>query len=192
MAQIEKLIPHILLWECSVTVQKGETLQHAYERARAKGVVTLKNDSGGATMCGVTIRTFQEWRVKRGERRPTVNDLKALSYSEWLAILKSVFWDPCKGDQIVNQSIANMLIDWRWVNGTQAIRDAQTILSLVADGIVGPKTLGALNAPPAVSVFNRLKVAREKAYRKIVERSPAKKGFLVGWLNRTDSIEFEK
>lgn len=190
MAQIEKLIPHILLCECSVTVQKGETLEHAYERARAKGVVTLKNDSGGATMCGVTIGTFQEWRVKRGERRPTVNDLKALIYSEWLAILKSVFWDPCKGDQITNQSIANLLIDWRWLNGTQAVKDAQKELGLTADGVVGPKTLAALNKAPAYAVFYYLKAARFCSYYKIAA-NPTKKGFLTGWVNRTEAIKFE-
>lgn len=190
MAQIEKLIPHILLWECSITVKEGETLEQAYERARAKGVVTLKNDSGGATMCGVTIGTFTQWRRNRGLPKPTVNDLSSLSCREWLAILKSVFWDPCKGDQIANQSIANMLVDWRWVNGGQAVRDAQEVLSLVADGIVGPKTLGALNSKPALSVFNRLKGARERAYRGIADRNPTKKRFLAGWLNRTNNIKF--
>ena len=94
-------------------MEKGETLEHAYERARAKGIVKLKNDSGGATMCGVTIGTFEEWRVKNRERKPTVKELRALPYQEWVAILKSVFWDPCKGDEISNQSIANMLVDWR-------------------------------------------------------------------------------
>ena len=191
MAQIEKLIPHILLYECSVTMQKGETFQHAYERARAKGIVKLKNDSGGATMCGVTIGTFTDWRRNHGKPKPTINDLRTLSYDEWLAILKSVFWDPCKADQIANQSIANMLVDWRWVNGSQAIRDMQTTFSLVPDGAVGPKTLAALNAVPALTVFNRLKAAREQSYRRIVARNPAKKGFLVGWLNRTNAIKFK-
>ena len=191
MANIEKLIPHILLWECSITMLKGETVQHAYERARAKGVVKLKDDSGGATMCGVTIGTLTDWRQKQGKPRPTLNDLKVLSYSEWLSILKSLFWDPCKADQIASQSIANMLVDWRWVNGSQAIRDAQATFLLVSDGIVGPKTLGALNTPPAVVVFTRLKAARERAYRKIVANNPVKKKFLVGWINRTNSIEFK-
>ena len=191
MAQIEKLIPHILLWECSVTVQKGETLQHAYERARAKGVVTLKNDSGGPTMCGVTISTFTDWRLRQRKQKPTIADLKALKYDEWLAILKNLFWDPCKADLISNDSIALMLVDWRWVNGTQAIRDAQNAFSLVQDGIVGPKTLAALNALPAETVFCRLKAARERSYRIIVQRNTSQRIFLNGWINRTNSIEFK-
>ena len=191
MANIEKLIPHILQWEISITMTKGETLRHAYERARSKGVINVKNDSGGPTLCGVTLTTFKDWRKKQGKPTPTQADLAKLEYSEWLAILKSVFWDPCKGDQIVNQSIANLLVDWRWLNGGQAIKDAQKELGLTADGAVGPKTLAALNAAPAYRVFYYLKAARMCSYYKIVASSPSKKGFLVGWVNRTEDLKFE-
>ena len=192
MANIEKLIPHILQWENSITMTKGETLKHAYERARAKGVTVVKNDSGGPTMCGVTLNTFKEWRRKQGKPVPTQADLAKLEYAEWLAILKSVFWDPCKGDYITNQAVANMFVDWRWVNGTQAIRDAQTAFSLVADGIVGPKTITALNSGSHRETFERLKYAREAAYRKIVRNRPSQQKFLNGWLNRLNDLKFEK
>lgn len=191
MATIEQLIPHILLWECGVTVKSNESIQQAYERAKAKGVVKIQGDSGGATLCGVTIGTFTDWRIKKGKPVPTVNDLRNLAFVEWLQILKFVFWDTCKADQIANQSIANMLVDWKWVNGNQAVRDAQFVLGLVTDGIVGPKTLAALNAAPASSVFSRLRTARENAYRKIVANRPAQKKFLNGWLNRTNAIKFQ-
>lgn len=191
MAQIEHLIPHILQWECGVTVKAGESIQQAYERAKAKGVVTVKGDAGGATLCGVTLGTFREWRIKKGKLVPALNDLENLAFVEWLQILKFLFWDTCKADQIANQSVANMLVDWRWVNGGQAIRDAQFILGLVTDGIVGPKTVAALNSSPASSVFSRLKTARENAYRKIAKNRPAQQKFLNGWLNRTNAIKFQ-
>ena len=191
MANIEKLIPHILQWENSITMTKGETLRHAYERARAKGVINVKNDSGGPTLCGVTLTTFRDWRRKQGKPTPTQSDLAKLEYSEWLAILKSVFWDPCKGDRIANQSIANLLVDWRWLNGTQGVKDAQKELGLTADGVVGPKTLAALNAAPAYRVFYYLKAARFCSYYRIVANNSSKKGFLTGWVNRTEAIKFE-
>ncbi len=191
MAKIELLIPHILLWENGICKKKGETTQEAYERAKAKGVITIKGDSGGPTLCGVTLATFQDWRRKRGMRRPTQADLAGLEYQEWLAILKCMFWDPCMGDRIVNQSVANMIVDWRWVNGNQAIRDAQTAFTLVADGIIGSKTLTVLNAQPTKIVFMRLKYAREAAYRKIIERNPSKIRFYDGWINRTNDIKYE-
>lgn len=191
MAQIEILIPHILLWENSIRTLPGESLRQTYERAKAKGVIKKKTDRGGATLAGVTLKTFQEWRVKQGMPRPTEADLARLSYEEWLAILKSLFWNRCKGDEIRIQPVANMLVDWCWLNGPQAIRDAQTAFSLVADGIVGTKTLAALNSSPAETVFNRLKYAREASYRKIVQNRPSQAVNLQGWLNRTDALKFE-
>ncbi len=192
MANIEKLIPHILLWENSISMKEGETLKQTFERARKKGVHIVKGDLGGPTLVGVTLATFQDWRRRQGKPTPTQADLAKLNFEEWIAILKYIFWDPCKADDIHNQSIANMLVDWRWVNGTQAIRDAQFILGLVTDGIVGPKTLGALNATPAASVFSRLKTARENAYRKIVNNRPTQQRFLNGWINRTNDIKYEE
>ena len=194
---MERMVPHILNWEVGQTQEEiknkiwdGLTPRQIYDRVKARGYHCIAGDRGEHTMCGVTLKTFREWRKKQGKPVPGVNDLKALQYDEWLAILKQIFWDPCKADQINNQSIAQMLVDWRWVNGNQAVRDAQTVLSCVADGIVGPKTLAALNASEAQSVFNRLKNARIRAYDKIVSRSPSQKKFYNGWLNRTNSIQF--
>lgn len=191
MAQIEKLIPHILLWENGIKTLPGETLRQTYERAKAKGVIKKKTDLGGPTLAGVTLTTFQEWRRKQGKPRPTEADLARLSYEEWIAILKSLFWNRCKGDEIRSQSVANMFVDWCWLNGPQAIRDAQTAFSLVADGVVGPKTLAALNATPAMTVFDRLKYARERSYHRIVANRPSQAVNLKGWLNRTSALKFE-
>ena len=193
MAQIEKLIPHILLWENSIKMLPGETLRQTYERARAKGVIKKKSDLGGPTLAGVTLKTLQESRTKRqgAKVKVTESDLAKLTYEEWLAILKSLFWDRCKGDQIHSQSVANMIVDWCWLNGPQAIRDMQTAFSLVQDGIVGPRTLAALNSAPAESVFNRLKAARERSYHRIVFNRPSQQVNLQGWLNRLNALKFE-
>lgn len=187
------MVPHILKWE--VGLKAGEEKlggRELYEKVAARGFHKIAGDRGGATMCGVTIGTFTDWRRKQGKGNPSEDDLRKLGYDEWLAIMKSLFWDPCKADKIGNDNVAMMLVDWRWVNGSQAVRDAQTVLSCVADGIVGPKTLAALNAKPASSVFARLKAARERAYRRIVERRPDQGKFLKGWLNRTNSIREPK
>ena len=188
MADISTLIRHIFRWECSVIARPGESMEHAYGRAAAKGVTHVKHDSGGATLCGVTLRTYTEYRRMRGQTVPTESDLARLGYSEWLDLLKRMFWNPCKADSIQNDRIALMLVDWRWVNGPQAVRDMQTAFSLVSDGIVGPKTLAALNALPHETVFERLKQARIRSYHKIVARRPSQQCFLKGWLNRTEGI----
>ena len=198
MARMELMVPHILKWEVGQTKEEIEkkiwdklTPRQIYDRVKSRGYHCISGDRGEHTMCGVTLATFTDWRTKQGKPKPTIADLKALQYDEWIAILKSGFWGRCKADQIVNQSIAEMLVDWCWVNGPAAIRKAQTVLSLVADGIVGPKTLAALNAPGTLSVFNRRTGAREKSYRDIVAARPNQQRFLNGWLNRTNSIAYK-
>lgn len=191
MAQIEKLIPHILQWENSITMQEGETIRHAYERARVKGVHVVRGDSGGPTLAGVTLTTFRDWRRKQGKPVPTQADLAKLGYDEWLAILKSLFWDRCKGDGIRFQGVANMFVDWVWHSGPGVIRNVQTIFSLVPDGIVGPKTLAALNTPLPYNIFERIRYARERYYRKVADNRPSQRKFLEGWLNRMEAIKFE-
>lgn len=191
MANMESMVPHILRWEVGLLPGEEKLSGKAlYETVAKRGYHVVKGDRGGPTMCGVTIATFTAWRRKQGKPAPTVEDLKRLSYGEWLAILKSLFWDPCRADLIDNASVAMMLVDWRWVNGSQAVRDAQEVLGCVPDGIIGSKTLAALNASPSSSVFARLKGARERSYRTIVANRPTQAKFLKGWLNRTRSISF--
>ena len=199
MAQIEKMIPHILRCEVGQTKEEIKTKawdnlspRQIYDRVKFRGYHCIPGDRGEHTMCGVTFMTFTDWRKKQGKPKPTIADLKALQYDEWLAILKTGFWGKCKADQIRNQSIAEMLVDWCWVNGPIAIRLAQDVLSCEQDGIVGPKTLAALNAPNSLSVFTRLKGARERSYRTIVARNPAQQQFFKGWINRTNSIKFSE
>lgn len=188
---MESLMKHLLRWECSVFPADGETVKSLYERAAKKGVTHIKNDLGGATLCGITLRTYTDWCRLKGYPKPTETRLAAMDFDTWKRILNDLFWTRCKASEIRNGSIALMLVDWCWVNGPQAIRDAQTALGCVADGIVGPKTLAALNDSDSAGVFTRLKAARERSYRRIVERRESQRRFLTGWLNRTDSIDFK-
>lgn len=193
MAKMESMIPLILNREIGLKDNEWNLPpRKMYESVSQRGFHIVKGDNGGPTMCGVTIATFTDWRKRQGKGTPTVNDLRALRYDEWLAILKNLFWNPCKADQIKHDSIAIMLVDWRWVNGTQAIRDAQFALGCVSDGIVGKNTLAALNAPDSLSVFNRLKNARLRSYDKIVAKNKNQMVFYKGWVNRTNSIEYRE
>ena len=114
------------------------------------GWVDDPDDNGGATNRGVTLTTY---RTFFGQHK-TKEDLKNMPDHEWRFIMKS-FWDECSGDHITNQTIAEFLVDWRIHSGGIAIRKIQAAFSLKPDGIVGPLTLGALNAPllPPVGVW---------------------------------------
>ena len=88
MAKAELLKPFILRWE--------------------GGFVDDPLDRGGATNKGITIGTFRNFYGKEA----TVEQLKNITDEQWLHIFKCGFWDKWKADDINNQSIADIVVDW--------------------------------------------------------------------------------
>ena len=142
-------------------------------------VTNHKNDKGGWTNAGVTIKTFREFYGKD----KTVDDLRAMTLDQWKRIMKT-YWDECKADDIKNQSVAELVVDWNINSGPAGMKGVQKALDLTADGIFGPKTLAALNTEPTKCVFCRILAARERFFIKLVENTPSQIGNLSGWLNR--------
>lgn len=189
MADIERLIPHILKWEASTSDPKLSNVQ-LFNNARARGFVNDPDDAGGATMIGVTLKTYTDYRKRKNLPKPTVKDLKAIPYEEWKEILKSMYWDRFKADQIENQSIANLCVDWLYMSGVYAIKNTQQCLKLVNDGIVGAKTVAALNADDPSTVFKKIWKKRRDFYYGIVANRPTQQKFLRGWLNRLNDCKY--
>ena len=177
MANVEKIVPFILKWETS-TIGVGMTNEQLFEKARKRGFANDPHDLGGATMCGVTIATYTEYRRRKGLPKPTVEQLKAIPYKEWLEILKAMFWDRWKADQIRNQSIANLL--------------PQKILGVTIDGVVGPKTIAAVNAKDPDTLFYQLRQERIDFTDRICKSRPQNKRFYTGWINRIIDLKYSR
>jgi lysozyme family protein len=171
MAKIEKLIPFILKWE--------------------GGFVDDPADLGGATNKGVTIGTFGDFCKKKGRPKPTVQDLKNISDADWKEIIKTLYWDRWKADDIKSQGVANILVDWVWASGVHGIKRPQRILGVSSDGLVGPKTITAVNAMDAEKLFKMIKEDRVKFVDEICKARPANERFRKGWMNRINSIKYE-
>lgn len=149
------------------------------------GFVNHPDDKGSATNCGVTLATF---RTMFGKDK-TIDDLKNMTDRQWKQVMK-VYWDSCKGDQINNQSVANIVVDWAVNSGVAGRKGVQSALHLYADGIFGPKTLAALNAEPSKCVFCKIKEARENFYKSLVQKKPSQLVFYKGWLNRLEQFSY--
>lgn len=52
------------------------------------------------------------------------------------------------------------------------------------DGVLGPRTLAAVNATPAEMFKSRYALAKLARYRDIVTRDRTQLKFLLGWINR--------
>lgn len=171
MANVEKLAPFILKWE--------------------GGFVNDPDDLGGATNKGVTLSTYMQYCRKKGYPVPTVERLKNLSDREWTEILKTMYWDRWKADQIESQSVANIVVDWIWASGNYGIKIPQKLLGVTVDGIVGPKTIDSVNSRNPRELFDMIKIARFDYIEDICRKRPANNKFKRGWLNRINDFVFE-
>lgn len=171
MADVTKLIPHILKFE--------------------GGFVNDPDDLGGATCKGVTYKTYKLYKKRKGLPEPTIDDLKNLSDEEFTDILKTMYWDNCLGDRIESQSVANAIVDWAWNSGTRtAVKEVQQILGVKDDGILGNITLAALNSRSPLPLFGAIQTARKFYIESICIARPKNKKYRQGWVNRINNLQF--
>lgn len=151
------------------------------------GFVNDKDDLGGATNMGVTLDTY---RSVFGSKK-TVNDLRRMTRVQWGVIFKKYYWDKWKADDIKDQNVANILVDWVWASGAYGIKIPQRILGVDVDGIVGQKTIAAVNARDGRDLFDTIKQERKDFIERICQTRPQNKKFKNGWLNRINSLDYE-
>lgn len=173
MANVDKLIPHIIKWEGGSKFTNDPL------------------DRGGATKYGITIGTLQGLKYDTNrDGKVTVDDVKSLQLEDFKKILKKQYWNRWQADKINNQSLANLLVDWTWGSGVNGIKIPQRLLGVPADGIVGDKTINALNSANQRYIYNKVWEARKDFYLKIVKNNPSQSKWLKGWLNRLNDLKY--
>ena len=166
MKRIEKLAIFIRSWE--------------------GGYSNIPQDSGGPTNKGVTLATFQHVFGKD----KTVSDLKNITLEQWEHIFKRYFWDRWKADNIKDEWVSYLLVDWIWGSGKYGITKVQQYLRIPADGIVGPQTINKLNSIDGRQAFTAIWNIR-KQYLYSISKGK-NKIFLKGWLRRLNGIQYGK
>ncbi len=149
-------------------------------------------DKGGPTKYGVTLATWQQYGydVDR-DGKIDIEDIKKITEKDAKMIAKKIFWDYFKADQIHNQSLAEIIVDWGYASGrVNAAKKVQTILGVKTDGIPGSVTLKSINRPDSKSLFEKIKTARKAHIERIVEVDPTQQVFYKGWMNRINSFFF--
>lgn len=190
MAKVELYFPKMLKW--------------------AGGFVNDPTDHGGATNMDVTLATFEKFGFDNdGDGDIDIDDLRKETPEQAMKILKPQYWDRWKADQIKSQAVAESLVEWVWGSGKWGIVIPQRIMGLSDDGIVGPKTLEAVNKQdPAVfheklrqakmSFIDGIVVASLNTYKSLHPNATAEEllkktqaRFEKGWKNRINFFKYE-
>jgi lysozyme family protein len=158
-----------------------------------KGWANNPKDPGGATNRGITLAMFIKYRQMKGAQvAPGIDDLQNISDAETLDFYDTIFWKPLMLDQLTNQVIATCILDIQ-INtkfGTAILCAQQACGFAVCDGVMGPKTIAALNTIDSTTFLCDSEIGKGflpkvKAYYVALCNNSGDYTFLDGWLNRT-------
>ena len=146
-----------------------------------------ENDKGGKTKYGITEEEARDFGYK-GNMQDLTKDFAKNIY------LKKYYLGN-KLDKVVNDKVALSICDWAVNSGRNGTKNAQiainqlTNANLDVDGIIGNKTLEALNSADPEKFLEVYHNLQRIYYKGKVEADRTQEGFLTGWLNRVQRKE---
>lgn len=152
------------------------------------GFVNDPLDRGGATNRGVTQRTYDAWRTRKGADLRSVADMDP---SELYQIYLERYWNPVKCRAFASP-LDLALFDSAVQHGAgRTAKWLQELLDVTADGVVGPVTIEAASRQPVHDLTAAYLDRRQRFYRAIVANDPTQKRFEKGWANRLADLRKE-
>lgn len=156
--------------------------ERAFQRVMKEEGFVLTNDpvdKGGQTYCGISRKFHPRWvgweYIDAGQTPAT--DLVRGFY-------RDKFWEPLAGGNINSQAVAEAIFS-QFVNmGANGIKLAQQCVGVIPDGIVGRKTLSAINAMNEELFLMRYALANIKRYHAIGMKDKTQRRFWPGWFAR--------
>ena len=146
------------------------------------GYVNDPLDSGGRTNLGVTQRVWEEFVGHPVSEA----DMRALTPQKVAPMYKIKYWNPsyCA---VLPKGLDYVVFDFAVNAGTgRSVKTLQSSIGLLADGVIGPRTMAAINGANAKDLINKFSDARADFYQGIVTRKPDQVRFINGWLNRVE------
>ena len=141
-----------------------------------------KADKGGKTKYGIIEAEARKYGYK--------GDMKDLSKEIAEDIYKNKYYLSNNLDKIKDKRVALSIADWTINSGNWGTKKAQQTVNilkgdvLVVDGVLGEKSIQAINSINPEMFLTQYHELQRKFYKAIVDNNPSQSVFLKGWLNR--------
>jgi len=135
------------------------------------GLCNEEGDPGGLTKYGICSREYPDM------------DIANLTVDEAIAIYKRDYWRHYMDEMpyIIGAKLFDASVN---MGHHQANTLLQRAVGVMDDGVIGYKTLKAINEDDADLLLARYIGTLGRFYKKLVDRKPIMEKFLKGWLNR--------
>ncbi len=173
---------------------KMADFKKAYEKMliHEGGYVNDPDDPGGETYKGIARKIHSKWdgwmivdtlKVQSGFPASLEKDADLQQMIE--DFYQTLYWDSIRGDKIGSQLIAESIFDFGVNAGNRTSATlAQMVVDVTADGVIGPKTLAALNNYDEEKFLAEFTIAKIARYINIVKKRPTSKKYFYGWVRR--------
>ncbi len=154
----------------------------------------LTGDSGGITYGGITKTYNANWNGwpivdeyvrQKGGLSAMRNNERVYDADPYVSDFYNQLWHDTLMDEINSQDVANIFFDFIVNSGKRtAIKHIQQLVGTTVDGIIGNKTINAINQSNSTDLYNQIKADRAVFYNVLASNNPNDVSFLTGWLNR--------
>ena len=182
-------------------IEKALDILYKLEFSNENDVLERNATEDGWTFMGIYQGAFPQldlWKVIRQKMQQYNGDMKlvgSMLYNNATvremvqAFYKKEFWDKARLDEVVSQQIANEI----FVAGVnmgmkKAVMLAQKLVGVPADGVMGPKTLAAINKYDDAAFDEMYDILETDHYDMIIANNPSKRIYAKGWKNRAVAV----
>lgn len=161
-----------------------------YIKPNEGGYANVANDTGGETYAGIARNYNPVWQgwgyidfIKRTRGTITINTMfPDIQYMVDEFYLNR--WNANRFSEISSQSVANLLFDFHVHSQSHAIKAVQQLVGVTVDGVMGTKTITAINSADPAQLHDQLKEYRIRFLNSLIQNDPTQADFFEGWMAR--------
>jgi len=147
------------------------------------GYVDHPKDPGGRTNLGVTQRVWEDWVGHEVDEKA----MRALTPAIVAPMYEMKYWRTSYCEKLprgLDLLVFSMAVN---AGSGRSVKLLQDAIGVVADGVIGPRTMARINEANVETLIDNFSEARRQFYRGL-KTFPV---FGRGWLSRTDSERLE-